>query len=111
LDVGHRCDLLELRCAKQHLVQVEVFDVRLDPPDVANAAADTLGSGLLGKRQAEVAQLVAQGLSNKQIGARLLKSEYIVDSHVRSILNKLGVNSRTQLAGWVRTTISIDHDW
>jgi DNA-binding NarL/FixJ family response regulator len=48
-----------------------------------------------------VARLVADGLSNKQIGARLFISERTVDSHVRSILNKLGFNSRAQIAGWV----------
>ena len=45
--------------------------------------------------------MVADGLSNKQIGARLFISEHTVDSHVRSILNKLGVNSRAQIAAWV----------
>ena len=56
---------------------------------------------LLGKREAEVARLVADGLSNKQIGSRLFISERTVDSHVRSILNKLGFNSRAQIAGWM----------
>jgi len=60
--------------------------------------------GLLGARQSEVARLVADGLSNKQIGTRLFISERTVDSHVRSILNKLGFNSRAQIAGWVRTS-------
>jgi DNA-binding CsgD family transcriptional regulator len=55
----------------------------------------------LGARQLEVAQLVAKGLSNRQIGARLFLSERTVDSHVRTILNKLGFNSRAQIAGWV----------
>ena len=55
---------------------------------------------MLGKREAEVAQLVAEGLSNKQIGARLLISRHTVDSHVRHILNKLGFNSRAQIARW-----------
>jgi DNA-binding NarL/FixJ family response regulator len=49
----------------------------------------------------QVAQLTADGLSNKQIGARLFISERTVDSHVRSILNKLGVNSRAQIASWI----------
>jgi DNA-binding NarL/FixJ family response regulator len=57
----------------------------------------------LGKREAEVAQLLAEGSSNKQIGTRLFISERTVDSHVRSILNKLGVNSRAQIAVWVRS--------
>ncbi|TME24996.1 MAG: helix-turn-helix transcriptional regulator, partial [Chloroflexi bacterium] len=55
----------------------------------------------LGNREAEVAQLVAEGLSNKDIGARLFISERTVDSHIRSILNKLGFNSRAQVALWV----------
>jgi len=45
--------------------------------------------------------LGAQSLTNKQIGARLFISERTVDSRVRSILNKLGVNSRAQIAAWM----------
>jgi DNA-binding NarL/FixJ family response regulator len=71
------------------------------PVRVASGAAHAAGDALLGKRQAEVARLVAEGLSNKQIGGRLFISERTVDSHVRSILNKLGVNSRAQIAAWV----------
>jgi len=56
------------------------------------------GPGILGKREAEVAHLVAEGLSNKQIGARLFISEHTVDSHLRKIMFKLGVNSRAQVA-------------
>jgi predicted ATPase/DNA-binding CsgD family transcriptional regulator len=70
---------------------------------VATAAPGENGAGPLGKREAEVALLVADGMSNKQIGARLFISERTVDSHVRGILNKLGFNSRAQIAGWVRS--------
>ena len=59
------------------------------------------GTGLLGNREAHVARLVAGGLSNKQIGAQLFISDRTVESHVRSILNKLGFNSRAQIAGWL----------
>ncbi|HEY8802971.1 MAG TPA: helix-turn-helix transcriptional regulator [Candidatus Dormibacteraeota bacterium] len=45
--------------------------------------------------------MVADGMSNKQIGARMFISVRTVDSHVRSILNKLGFNSRAQIAGWM----------
>jgi predicted ATPase/DNA-binding CsgD family transcriptional regulator len=73
-----------------------------EPAQVAvSVDANGEGRGLLGKREAEVAQLVAEGLSNKQIGARLFISERTVDSHVRGILNKLGFNSRAQIAGWI----------
>jgi predicted ATPase/DNA-binding CsgD family transcriptional regulator len=66
----------------------------------AAAAPDDVDAGLLGKREAEVAHLVAEGLTNKQIGARLFISEHTVDSHIRNILNKLGFNSRAQIARW-----------
>jgi len=56
---------------------------------------------LLREREAEVARLVADGLTNKQIGTRLLISERTVESHVRNIMNKLGVSSRAQIAGWI----------
>jgi DNA-binding CsgD family transcriptional regulator len=70
-------------------------------PGTARTAARGKDGGLLGRREADVARLVAEGLSNKQIGAKLFISERTVDSHVRSILNKLGFNSRAQIAGWV----------
>jgi predicted ATPase/DNA-binding CsgD family transcriptional regulator len=80
---------------------------RLALGESAQVAATTPGDagvGLLGKRQADVARLVADGLSNKQIGARLFISERTVDSHVRGILNKLGFHSRTQIAGWIASS-------
>jgi predicted ATPase/DNA-binding CsgD family transcriptional regulator len=72
-----------------------------EPVRVTPVVAQEEGERLLGKRQAEVARLVADGLSNKQIGGRLFISERTVDSHIRSILNKLGFNSRAQIAAWM----------
>ena len=54
-------------------------------------------------REAEVADLVAEGLSNRQIAARLFLSEHTVDSHIRSIMTKLGAASRAQIAAWGAT--------
>jgi DNA-binding CsgD family transcriptional regulator len=56
------------------------------------------GWQLLTPSEREVADLVSTGLTNKQIGARLYCSPYTVDSHLRSIYRKLGVNSRAALA-------------
>jgi predicted ATPase/DNA-binding CsgD family transcriptional regulator len=69
--------------------------------DTAPAAAGESALGALSRREAEVARLVADGLTNKDIGARLFISEHTVDSHVRSILDKLGFDSRTRVAAWV----------
>jgi DNA-binding NarL/FixJ family response regulator len=57
-------------------------------------------SDALTEREHEVAALVAQGLSDKQIAARLVVSPRTAQSHVRHILNKLGFDSRAQIAAW-----------
>jgi DNA-binding CsgD family transcriptional regulator len=58
-------------------------------------------AGLSG-RELEVAGLVADGLANKAIAARLQLSVRTVESHVRHALTKLGLDNRTQLATWSR---------
>jgi len=55
----------------------------------------------LSRREVEVAELVAQGLSNKVIAGKLFLSERTVESHVKNICDKLGFNSRAQVASWV----------
>lgn len=59
--------------------------------------------GGLSRREVEIAKLVAEGLHNKEIGQRLFIAERTVDNHVQHILNKLGYNSRAQIAAWAAT--------
>ncbi len=66
------------------------------PPD--RSALQVAG---LTPRQLEVAVLVAQGLTNRQIAERLVVTERAAAAHVEHILNKLGVGSRTQIAVWI----------
>jgi DNA-binding CsgD family transcriptional regulator len=54
----------------------------------------------LSPRETEVAGLIGQALSNRQIAERLVLSERTVESHVSSILSKLGYSSRTEIATW-----------
>jgi predicted ATPase/DNA-binding CsgD family transcriptional regulator len=57
--------------------------------------------GGLTKREQEIAELVAQGLTNKAIAAQLVIAKRTVETHVENILVKLGFNSRTQVARWL----------
>jgi non-specific serine/threonine protein kinase len=52
----------------------------------------------LTRREVEVAALVGKGLTNRQIASELVLSERTVDHHVASILKKLGLRSREQVA-------------
>jgi DNA-binding NarL/FixJ family response regulator len=67
----------------------------------ANTFQPPLGQELaLSPREQEVASLVAEGLRNREIASILVLSERTVHGHVRNILSKLGLTSRTQIATW-----------
>ena len=54
----------------------------------------------LSPREAEVAQLVGRGMTNRQIAAALVISERTAQNHVQHILVKLGMSNRSQIAAW-----------
>jgi len=58
------------------------------------------GAGALSPREIEVADLVAEGLTNPAIARRLYLSRPTVASHVAHILTKLDFSSRAQIAAW-----------
>jgi len=55
---------------------------------------------LLTQREQEVAACIAQGRTNREIAAALVITEGTAANHVQHILNKLGLNSRAQIAAW-----------
>ncbi|RZL77266.1 MAG: protein kinase [Rhodococcus sp. (in: high G+C Gram-positive bacteria)] len=70
-----------------------------EPPPAAPPRADPTTA--LTARERQVADLVAQGLTNKAIAARLVISQRTAQGHVEHILAKLGFSSRAQIAAWV----------
>jgi non-specific serine/threonine protein kinase len=65
--------------------------------DPVTAMAIPAAAALLTRREQEIAELVASGLSNREIAARLFISKRTVDAHVEHIFSKLEISSRVQL--------------
>jgi predicted ATPase/DNA-binding CsgD family transcriptional regulator len=64
------------------------------------SASATLARNPLSPREHEVAALIAEGHTNREIGQQLVISEWTVETHVRHILSKLELRSRSQVAAW-----------
>jgi DNA-binding CsgD family transcriptional regulator len=60
-----------------------------------------IGWAPLTRREREIAEYVAQGLTNQEIATRLVISKRTADSHVHHMLTKLGFTNRAQIATWV----------
>ena len=74
---------------------------------VLDAAVSGEAASVLTPRELDVLKLVAQGLSNQDIAARLVLSEHTVHRHLANILRKLHLSSRAAAAAWgVRTGLA-----
>jgi len=96
----------DIRDADAHLQAAVQTASRLGMTPLA-AEASGLLTGLrrgrsspLSPREDEIAELVAEGLTNRLIATRLHLSERTVENHVRSIFNKMGFDSRARVAAW-----------
>jgi DNA-binding NarL/FixJ family response regulator len=70
-----------------------------DELDAAGARLPRPASNVpLTPQEGRIAQLVAEGLTNKEIAAQLVISTKTVEGHLRNMFEKLGVRSRTQVA-------------
>jgi DNA-binding NarL/FixJ family response regulator len=97
-----RFDELVSRGLAMHLADALAMAKGETPAD-GFLADESDGSAVrqLTRRETEIAALVAAGLGNREIAARLFLSKRTVDSHMEHIFTKLGFSSRTQLARWV----------
>lgn len=102
--LGKGADTAEIARAVHALLRGEsVFDSRgsavvLDVlRDDERPAGRTLGAAALTERENQVLRLLAVGMSNREIGRRLLISEATVKFHVRNLRDKLDVRRRTEI--------------
>ena len=81
----------------------EAVGYALAQESVSPAAKAPAGAqpAALTRRQWEIAQLIARGLTSRQIAGELSISEHTVNTHVARILAKLNLHSRAQLVAWL----------
>ena len=72
-----------------------------EKPVKSRVVARHAAPGGLTRREREIAGLVAEGLSNRAIAARLVIAQRTAETHVENILAKLGFTSRAQIAAWL----------
>ncbi|GAA0521783.1 LuxR family transcriptional regulator [Saccharopolyspora subtropica] len=84
------------------LATAEAIDFALEtaPASVAQPRGDG-EVPVLTRRELEIAELVAEGLTNRDIATRLVISPRTAEGHVEKILTKLGFHSRAQIAAWM----------
>jgi non-specific serine/threonine protein kinase len=84
------------------LEQAVQYALAVEPsaaPASGKSLSEPAGSPLT-RREAEIAALVARGLTNRQIAQTFVITEGTAANHVQHILNKLGFDSRAQIAAW-----------
>jgi predicted ATPase/DNA-binding CsgD family transcriptional regulator len=69
--------------------------------DRVAGARDGAPRPVLSRREAQIARLVAQGLTNRKIAEQLVLQESTVGNHLQRIYARLGLNGRAQLATWL----------
>ncbi|MBT8234540.1 MAG: response regulator transcription factor [Saprospiraceae bacterium] len=62
-----------------------------------NVLSDDLGVVTLTRREKEVIQLISEGLSNKEIGQKLILSTHTIDSHRKNLLAKFNAKNKAEL--------------
>lgn len=101
LTEAHR---LALVCGARRTAEEAVRELRRRGHRIGRGGARAPGQtgvAALSPRELEIAGLVAQGRTNRDIAARLFLSEKTIESHLSKAFSKLGVNSRAALAAQV----------
>jgi DNA-binding CsgD family transcriptional regulator len=86
------------RAATEAADRLGMVPLRRRLADLAGAVRD---GGVLSRRETGIAELVARGLTNRQIAADAGISERTVETHVQHVLAKLGFSRRAEIAAWV----------
>lgn len=97
-EIGEDQFLAELDTGLGYTID-QVIDEALRPRTPNPAHRRT--ARLLTRRQSEIAELIAEGLTNREIACKLTIAQRTADAHVQNILTKLGFTTRAQIAAWI----------
>jgi DNA-binding CsgD family transcriptional regulator len=86
--------------APEQAIEHALMSVKSVPPKGTTRLAGDRRADPLTPREREVAGLIAQGFTNREIAAQLVITERTAESHVQHVLDKLGVASRGRIAAW-----------
>jgi DNA-binding CsgD family transcriptional regulator len=96
LALPERRDMKMQLAPERALALIDTYEA--PPAQMSSRSATSDG---LTAREREIANLMANALSNREIAERLVIPEGTVEVHVKHILNKLGFRSRSQVAVWI----------
>jgi DNA-binding NarL/FixJ family response regulator len=86
--------------AAEYALSEEVVPTAPESPPSGGETHEPPTTDPLSAREREVATMVAQGISNRQIARELYLSERTIEKHVSKILRKLHLSSRAEIATW-----------
>jgi non-specific serine/threonine protein kinase len=92
------------------LTLTEALTLAQAPPASEVAKPGSAKGGVLSSREMQVVELIAKGLSNRQIAQALVISDKTAANHVEHIMTKLDLRSRAQVAVWAVQQHAVAHD-
>jgi DNA-binding CsgD family transcriptional regulator len=98
--IGQLTSTIDDEALREHFLQAALASLPREKPSISRQAIAQQFGGLT-QRERQVAVLIAQGLSNREIADALVISSRTVETHIANILFKLGFTARTQVAAWV----------
>jgi DNA-binding CsgD family transcriptional regulator len=98
--IGKLAATIEEEALREHFSQTALSSLPKEKPLLARRAIASQFGGLT-ERERQVATLIAQGRSNREIAETLVISYRTVETHIANIMFKLNCTSRSQVAAWV----------
>jgi DNA-binding CsgD family transcriptional regulator len=99
---SHHGEITFARQSKRYHIECSLVQYPLETPLMPYFLV-SLEQYHLTKRETEIAQSVAAGLTNKEIAEKFCISQFTVETHLKNIFEKIGIRNRTELATYIKS--------